>query len=95
VMHLLTRRAFPVAFEWRRLVLLTVVMGGLAAAGDLVLPTAGVVGFMSRAAVWAAIPPALLATGFAHGAELTQARVLVARLRGRAGPGSRPAQNES
>jgi O-antigen/teichoic acid export membrane protein len=81
VMHLLTRRAFPVAFEWRRLVQLTVVMGGLAAAGELTLPTSGVVGFITRAAVWALIPPALLVTGFAHGAELTQARTLLVRLR--------------
>jgi O-antigen/teichoic acid export membrane protein len=95
VMHMLTRRAFPVAFEWRRLALLTVVMGGLAAAGDLVLPTAGVVGFISRAAVWVAIPPALLVTGFAHGAELAQARTLLGRLRGRAGPGSDPAGSET
>jgi O-antigen/teichoic acid export membrane protein len=81
IMHLLTRRVFPVAFEWRRLAQLTLVMGGLAAAGELTLPTAGVVGFISRAAVWAAIPPALLATGFAHRAELAQARVLLARAR--------------
>src|SRR6185437_7944260 len=58
VMHLLTRRVFPVAFEWRRLVQLTVVVGGLAAAGELLLPTSGLVGFVSRAVVWAAIPPA-------------------------------------
>ena len=87
VMHLLTRRAFPVAFEWRRLVQLTVIVGGLTAAGDLALPTSGVVGFVSRAAVWAMVPPALLATGFAHGAELHQARALLARARGfRDGP---------
>jgi O-antigen/teichoic acid export membrane protein len=90
VMHLLTRRAFPVAFEWRRLVQLTVIVGGLAAAGDLALPTSGAVGFISRAAVWALIPPALLATGFAHGAERDQARALLARVRGRAGRGPRP-----
>jgi O-antigen/teichoic acid export membrane protein len=81
VMHLLTRRAFPVAFEWRRLVHLTVIVGGLAAAGELALPTSGVVGFISRAAVWTVIPPALLVTGFAHGAELHQARALLARVR--------------
>ncbi len=94
VMHLLTRRAFPVAFEWRRLVQLILIVGGLAAAGDLALPTSGVVGFISRAVVWAAIPPALLATGFAHGAELAQARALVVRLRGGAGRGSDPAGSQ-
>ena len=45
IMHLLTRRAFAVAFEWGRLAQLTLVVGGLAAAGELVLPTSGVVGF--------------------------------------------------
>ncbi|HEY1567637.1 MAG TPA: lipopolysaccharide biosynthesis protein, partial [Solirubrobacteraceae bacterium] len=93
IMHLLTRRAFPVAFEWRRLVHLTVIVGGLAAAGELLLPTSGAVGFVSRAVVWAVIPGALLVTGFAHGAELAQARELLARLRP---PGSsRPAPGES
>ncbi len=33
LMHLLTRRAFPVDFEWRRLAQLTLIVGGLAAAG--------------------------------------------------------------
>src|SRR5207248_7673593 len=37
VMHLLTRRAFAVAFEWRRLAQLLKVMGGLAVAGGLLL----------------------------------------------------------
>jgi O-antigen/teichoic acid export membrane protein len=92
VMHVLTRHAFPVDFEWRRLVQLSVVVGGLAAAGDLALPTSGVVGFISRAAVWALIPLVLLGTGFAHGAELHQARALLARLRP---PRPRPAGSES
>jgi hypothetical protein len=70
-----------VDFEWRRLTQLVIVVGGLAAAGELALPTSGAVGFIARAAVWAIIPPALLATGFAHGAELRQARLLLARLR--------------
>ncbi|MFZ1995073.1 MAG: lipopolysaccharide biosynthesis protein [Solirubrobacteraceae bacterium] len=91
-MHLLTRRAFPVAFEWRRLAQLTLIVGGLAAAGELALPTSGAAGFISRAAVWAIIPPALLVTGFAHGAELDQARALLTRVRG---PRTGPAGSES
>ena len=79
VMYALTRNVFRVAFEWLRLTRLVVVMGGLAAAGDVVLPTHGVVGLLTRAAVFAAIPPALLATGFAHRAELAQLRSLIAR----------------
>jgi len=81
VMYLLTRRAFTVDFEWLRLARLVLVMGGLAAAGDLLLPTHGAVGLLTRAGVVAAIPPALLATGFAHHAELAQLRGLLARAR--------------
>ncbi len=94
VMHLLTRRAFPVDFEWRRLAQLTLIVGGLAAAGELALPTSGAVGFISRAAVWAMIPAALLVTGFAHGAELTQARAVLTSVRA-ARPGPRPRPGES
>jgi O-antigen/teichoic acid export membrane protein len=81
VMYLLTRHAFTVQFEWLRLVRLVVVMGGLAAAGDLVLPTHGAVGLLTRLVVAAAIPPVLLATGFLHSAELRQLRRLAARAR--------------
>jgi O-antigen/teichoic acid export membrane protein len=77
VMHLLTRRAFAAAFEWRRLVQLALVLGGMAAAGDLLLPAHGAVGFLARAAVLAAIPAVLLGTGFAHRQELEQARLLL------------------
>ncbi len=81
VMHLLTRRAFAVAFEWRRLAQLCLVMGGCAAAGDLLLPTHGAVGFVTRGAVFFAIPPLLLITGFAHPQELARARALLQRAR--------------
>jgi O-antigen/teichoic acid export membrane protein len=84
VMHLLTRRQFAVGFEWLRLARLAVVMGGLATAGDLILPTTGVVGLLARALLVVAIGPALLVTGFIHPAELRQARILIARLRRRA-----------
>ena len=81
VMYLLTRHAFTVQFEWLRLVRLVVVMGGLAAAGDLVLPTHGAVGLLTRLLVALVIPLVLLATGFFHQAELRQLRTLAARLR--------------
>jgi hypothetical protein len=81
VMHLLTRRLFTVAFEWRRLAQVVLVLGGIAVAGDLLLPTHGLGGFVSPAAAFAAIPLILLATGFAHLQELSQARTLLARLR--------------
>jgi O-antigen/teichoic acid export membrane protein len=81
VMYLLTRHAFAVQFEWLRLVRLVIVVGGLTVAGDLVLPTHGVIGFFTRGLVLVAIPPVLLATGFAHPAELRRLRALLARLR--------------
>jgi O-antigen/teichoic acid export membrane protein len=81
VMHFLTRRAFAASFEWLRLAQLTVVLGGLSVAGDLLLPTHGLVGLLSRAAVLAAMPFALLGIGFAHPAEIEQARDLLGRAR--------------
>jgi O-antigen/teichoic acid export membrane protein len=81
VMYMLTRRVFSVAFEWRRLVQLVVVMGGLAAAGDVFLPTHGFVGFITRTLVFAAIPAVLYATGFAHAEELGQFRAVADRAR--------------
>jgi O-antigen/teichoic acid export membrane protein len=81
VMHLLTRRAFATSFEWRRLLQLVVVVGGMAALGDVLLPTSGWVGFLARCAVLAAIPVVLLGTRFAHTEEIAQGRVLVDRAR--------------
>ena len=81
VMHLLTRRAFAAAFEWRRLIQLVAIVGGPAALGDVLLPTHGWVGFLTRAAVLGAIPLLLLLTGFAHPQEIEQAGVLFDRAR--------------
>jgi O-antigen/teichoic acid export membrane protein len=81
IMHFLTRRAFRVAFEWRRLAQVCVVMGAVAVAGDLLLPTHGFVGFITRLAALCAIPVLLAATGFAHSEELRQLRALMSRLR--------------
>jgi hypothetical protein len=58
-------------------------MGGLTAAGDVVLPASGVVGFCSRALLWAAIPGALYVTRFAHREEIAQARSLLRTARAR------------
>jgi O-antigen/teichoic acid export membrane protein len=81
VMHLLTRRAFEVAFEWRRLAHLALLMGAFAVGGNLLLPTHGLIGLVTRALALALIPVALLVTGFAHPQELGQLRALVARAR--------------
>ena len=86
-MHALTRRAFRVRFEWRRLAQLVAVMGGVAVIGDLLLPTHGVVGLLTRAAAFAAIPLLLWITGFAHPQELGRIREAIERAlrRGAAG----------
>jgi O-antigen/teichoic acid export membrane protein len=81
VMHLLTRRAFAAQFEWRRLAQLTVVMGGVAVAGELLLPDHGAIGLLTRAAAFAVIPGLLYLTGFAHPAELAQLRRLAEAVR--------------
>jgi hypothetical protein len=57
-------------------------MGGLAAAGDVFLPTHGFVGFVTRILVFAAIPAILYATGFAHVEEIRQFRAVANRARG-------------
>ena len=81
LMYVLTRRLFAVAFEWRRLLQITVIAGGISAAGDLLLPTHGAAGFLGRVAAFALIPVLLFLTGFAHRQELTQLRALLGRLR--------------
>jgi hypothetical protein len=80
-MHMLTRRAFAVAFEWGRLAELATVMGGVAVAGNLLLPTHGAVGFLTRAAAFLAIPPALYLIGFVHPQELAGLRDVALRAR--------------
>jgi O-antigen/teichoic acid export membrane protein len=83
IMHLLVRRAFPVTFEWVRLGQLVLVFGGLAVAGELLLPESGFGGFVARAAVFAAMPLVLWAIGFLHRAELDQGLAAVRKLRAR------------
>ncbi|HEX4806139.1 MAG TPA: lipopolysaccharide biosynthesis protein [Conexibacter sp.] len=80
-MRLLTRRLFPVAFDWRRIAQLALVLGGLAGAGELLLPTSGAAGFASRALLAVALPAALGLTGFFRADERALARTLVARAR--------------
>ncbi len=85
-MFVLTRRAFRVQFEWLRLAQVTAVMGALAAGGDLLLPTHGTVGFLTRVATFGAIPLVLFVIRFASVQELTQLRRLFRRLRHPAKP---------
>jgi O-antigen/teichoic acid export membrane protein len=77
VMHALTRRLFAVSFEWRRLSQLTLVMGAVAVTGDVLLPTRGAVGLLTRGGALLAIPGLLWATRFAHPRELDGVRRLL------------------
>jgi O-antigen/teichoic acid export membrane protein len=74
VVHLLTRRLFAVPFEWGRLAHAVALLAGVAVAGELLLPTAGWSGFALRALALAAIPVALLATGFMRADEAAALR---------------------
>jgi O-antigen/teichoic acid export membrane protein len=82
-MHFLTRRLFSVAFEWRRLAQIVLVLGGIAVLGDLLLPTHGLGGFVLRAIAWLAIPSVLVLTRFLHDEEITRLRALARTRAGR------------
>jgi O-antigen/teichoic acid export membrane protein len=83
VIHVLTRRLFRVDFEWRRLSQLALILGGIAAAGDALLPATGALGLLERAAAFMAMPLALYVTGFAHAQEVKGLLVLFERGRRR------------
>ncbi|HEY5318754.1 MAG TPA: polysaccharide biosynthesis C-terminal domain-containing protein [Solirubrobacteraceae bacterium] len=89
-MHFFTRRLFSVAFEWRRLAQIVLVVGGIAALGDLFLPTGGFSGFLLRALAWIAIPLVMLLTRFPHREELDRLRALTRRPPKPAGSGAAP-----
>ena len=64
LMYVFTQRLFPVPYEWLRLGQAAALAAVLVLAGELLLPTEGFVGFVSRTAVWLLYPLALWATGF-------------------------------
>jgi O-antigen/teichoic acid export membrane protein len=74
VLYLLTRHLFRVPFEWGRLAAAVAVLSALAVGGELLLPTEGAVGLLSRLAVLAAAPPLLVAAGVVTPAELRALR---------------------
>jgi O-antigen/teichoic acid export membrane protein len=81
LMYLVTRRVFPLGLEWARIARIVGLAAGLFAAGELLLPDSGVVGFLARAALVPAYWALLHATGFFHSAELRQLRAIRARVR--------------
>lgn len=87
LLFVLTRRAFRVPFQWRRLVPIVAISAVLAVGGDLLLPTEGFAGFLSRLAVLLAIPPLLVAARAVRPDEL---RALAAGVRGLRGGAAAP-----
>jgi O-antigen/teichoic acid export membrane protein len=76
LMYAFTQRLFRVPYEWVRLLQALGLATVLVAAGELLLPTDGFAGLVSRLAVWMVYPAVLWATGFLHDEE----RAAAARL---------------
>ncbi|HVS29221.1 MAG TPA: oligosaccharide flippase family protein [Solirubrobacteraceae bacterium] len=85
VMYRLTRNLFPVAFEWRRLIHAVVVIAAPSVLGELLLPTSGAVGFVTRVLTLAAIPALLVFSCFLRQPERARLRSLAARALARSG----------
>ncbi len=77
LMYGFTQRLFPVPYEWGRLGRVVLVSAVLVGAGELLMPTSGFAALLGRAALCAAYPSVLLASGFFTQAE----RHWLARLR--------------
>lgn len=77
LIYLVSRRIFPIPWQWDRL---AVVVGSAAvviAAGDVLLPTDGIVGFLTRAALFALYPVILWFGGAITPSERRQVRDLL------------------
>jgi O-antigen/teichoic acid export membrane protein len=77
VMYVQTRNLFTVAFEWTRLSKLVAILTLVAVGGELLLPTSGATGLLTRIAWLALVPVLLLATRFFGAHEREGARTLV------------------
>jgi O-antigen/teichoic acid export membrane protein len=77
LMYAFTQRLFPVPYQWARLARVVLASAALVGLGELVMPTSGFGGLAGRAALFAAYPLALLASGFFTVGE----RAWLARLR--------------
>jgi O-antigen/teichoic acid export membrane protein len=77
LMYGFTQRLFPVPYEWGRLVRIVLTVTALVGLAELATPTSGAAGFLGRAALLAAYPLVLFASGFFTPAE----RTWLARLR--------------
>ncbi|HET9592362.1 MAG TPA: oligosaccharide flippase family protein [Solirubrobacterales bacterium] len=77
LMYVFTQRLFPVPYEWGRLLRVTLTVAALVGLAELLVPTAGALGLLLRAALFVAYPLLLFSTGFFTDGE----RVWLARLR--------------
>ena len=77
LMYVFTQRLFPVPYEWGRLLRVVLTVAALVGLGELLTPTSGADGLLLRAALFAAYPLLLFATGFFTPGERRQ----LARLR--------------
>jgi O-antigen/teichoic acid export membrane protein len=77
LMYVFTQRLFPVPYEWGRLGRVVLTSAILVGIGELLVPTAGFAGLLARAALCAAYPLLLFASGFFTPGE----RLWLARLR--------------
>ncbi len=81
VIHVLMRRVFPIRFEWARLARLVAILAGVAVSGELLLPSSGAEGFVTRVLWMALIPALLIATRFLRPREIVQARRMLGAAR--------------
>jgi hypothetical protein len=72
---------------------IVLIAGALFAAGEVLLPTSGVVGFLSRATVVLLFPPLLYASGFFEDDELRFLRSLPGRVRSRLESSAEPSED--
>ncbi len=77
LMYGFTQRLFPVPYQWGRLARVVLTAAVLVGLGELLMPTSGALGLLGRAALLAAYPLALFASGFFTRGE----RVWLAKLR--------------
>ncbi|MDQ3725794.1 MAG: oligosaccharide flippase family protein [Actinomycetota bacterium] len=64
LMYGFTQRLFPVPYEWGRLLRVVLTVAALVGLAELLAPTDGIDGLLIRAALFAAYPAVLFATGF-------------------------------
>jgi hypothetical protein len=92
-MYLVTRRFFALPYQWGRLARIVVLAGATFAAGELLLPTSGVAGFLLRAALVPLYGLLLYLSGFFNPEELAYLRRLRERVRSRTQESPQAAQD--